>query len=430
MRHLLPLLLLVTQAQASFKFINASATGAGSGADWANAYTDFSHAGSWSAGVTNFVAGGTYGQITPQGNGSFAAPTYFIRARATNVACADAVGWSGGLDATVTINGSGADSILFNNPSVGNNVIFDGQIPYSGIKVVAPNNNNMGIKMNVANTNYAYYNVEVAGPGGSSPFTYGGDNAGIGIFSSNEAHNGFFDHCAIHGCVTLVESFVSNVTIQHCKLYDVNVANASTYHPNVWQSGAGTNDVFRWNEVYNWDAEGIMMYDFTQSRWYIYGNLWHDCVSGSTARVIESQNNINGPVFFYNNTVANVTHGALRANSGTWASGCMAINNIFYNSSSGDDFGNGQFTAANQITSASLGVFTRNTGTDYHIVGTVGAGFPRQAGQTLGSPYDLDLDGVQRGNDGAWAIGAYEYLSSQTNTISISSGSLVIRFGQ
>jgi hypothetical protein len=185
---------------------------------------------------------------------------------------------------------------------------------------------------------------------------------------------------------------------------------------------------FRYNNIYNWAVEGILMLGPNNQpgfNWYIYGNLWHDGFPDpATPRVLTCQDTVQGPVYFYNNTVVNAYEG-VAFEGGSWASGSQGRNNIYYNiwgglssspteslpdddydfsdRSQGNNFGDGTHDIANGNQP-----FV-NIGVNYHIVGTMGAGYPRDKGLALGAPFNMDMDGNVRGADGAWDIGAYEF---------------------
>jgi len=53
---------------------------------------------------------------------------------------------------------------------------------------------------------------------------------------------------------------------------------------------------------------------------------------------------------------------------------------------------------------------------DFHLLAAT------PAGEDIGSPYDVDPDGVTRGVDGVWDIGAYEYSGEYDSTVTITGG--------
>jgi hypothetical protein len=208
----------------------------------------------------------------------------------------------------------------------------------------------------------------------------------------------------------------TNSTIEYTKLYDAAAANSTTWHANVCATSGCTNITWRYNEIYNHQVEGIMWISGGASNWYIYGNVWHDGMTG-VSRVLEAQDGVEGPIYFYNNTISNVTMSVRTANNGTYAAGSQGRNNIYWLSSgpglpSDDyDFSNGALSETHGI-GGGPNPFVNYSGKDYHLTATIGAKAPRDKGVALGNPYDLDMDGHTRGADGTWDMGAYEYATS------------------
>src|SRR4029077_11001064 len=164
---------------------------------------------------------------------------------------------------------------------------------------------------------------------------------------------------------------------------------------------------FRYNNIYHWQIEGIMMLAPSGNpgvNWYIYGNVWHDgYASPSYPRVLTCQDGAQGPIYFYNNTVVNCYEAVAVEQGGSWAGGSQGRNNIYYNiwgggnpgqpatqtsptESLGDDdydfsdrpagnnFGHGAHDIANG-SNPFVGL-----GSDYQLVSTIGSTYPRNQG--------------------------------------------------
>jgi hypothetical protein len=150
-----------------------------------------------------------------------------------------------------------------------------------------------------------------------------------------------------------------------------------------------------------------------QSDWRIYGNVWHDAMepttgpSPSVARILETQDTANGPIYLYNNTFADIWQGVMDVSPGSWTAGCIAENNVFLNTPADD--ATGIFSNDHNLVTTNSAIFPNYTNNNFNIVGTVGAGFPRDAGVALAPTYSIDAGGNAQALDGAWDIGANVY---------------------
>lgn len=150
----------------------------------------------------------------------------------------------------------------------------------------------------------------------------------------------------------------------------------------------------------------------------IYGNVFWKTTneSNSIGVVIVGENGwgSDGPVTnnskVYNNTFAGfeqfVTSPRLVLLDG--GSGNEARNNLAYDIVGSPSF-NANATSNN--TEVSTDPFVNYAAGDFRLDGAT------TAGTTLGSPYDTDLDGVTRGADGNWDLGAFEYVASGARLI-------------
>jgi hypothetical protein len=391
-------------------------TGAGSknGSDWNNAFAGFDGvtwgggAGQLGAGDTLWVAAGSYGLLTMNGDGTSGNQLIIKRARSTNSECSSASGWSSAYDGLVTINGVRA----FNS---NNYWTLDGQIPHSGITVT-----NTSLAQSVINFSSAVASGIVLRnllitSGVTNQTMTGVDD--IRCINANFTSSGTGNGLLVSDCILQqTPTFISilnwkNVTIERCKFWR-NFAGNSGFHPNTIQVIGCTNWVFRYNEVTKYLSEGIMMCfngpgDAPNDNWDIYGNCWHDDEPGWYGRILESQYVPQKNIRFYNNTAVNLSLGISTANGGSWGTGCVATNNLAYNLTAGEvNFGTG--TYGSNLVSMNSFVFQDYTNGNYNIVSNVGALYPRNAGVNLGTNYAIDLVGNTRPSIGNWTIGAYE----------------------
>src|SRR5262249_38726102 len=262
------------------------------------------------------------------------------------------------------------------------------------------NNDGASISFDKGTTGATLRYLDLAGPGGSTPVNMNGDNRGIDATawdgSQYEAiENLLVSHCRIHGQVNnLWLMHVDSSTIEYTKMYDSAAANSTTYHANVCATASSTNITWRYNEIYNHQVEGIMFIFGGSANWYIYGNLWHDGMTG-VARVLEAQDGVEGPFYFYNNTIVNVGTSIGVANGGHYMPGSRGRNNIYWNTTvpgtpgfgqayaglpdNDYDFSNLTLYEAHGVSNGSNPFVSTNT-RDYHLVANIGATYPRDEG--------------------------------------------------
>jgi hypothetical protein len=201
------------------------------------------------------------------------------------------------------------------------------------------------------------------------------------------------------------------------------------YHTDTVYNYGGNYFTFRYNRYHgrntgagNSGNEGIFWDQDTGGPGshyiYIYGNIFYDDVNKAVQLGPDNCTN----VFIYNNTWDNITDYSLSTASCTG----VARNNITNNTTG---WNSGSLTVSNNLNISNNAVFVNQATGDYHIVSTVGSGYPRNAGYNVGSPYNTDPDGVARGGDGTWDIGAYEYSTgsstpSQVQGITITGGTV------
>ncbi|HWX19233.1 MAG TPA: hypothetical protein VN578_04910 [Candidatus Binatia bacterium] len=427
-------------------YVRPAAAGANSGADWNNAWTIGTIA--WSRiqpGDTIWIAGGTYGQsLNPQANGAAGNPILIKRVLSTDAAATSAAGWSGSFDSQVVISPLLNSPITWNNGTVGSYVSIDGRI-------------NSGIQARIAD--FAAYSAAVSfGPGCSGAHDVSVANLdmvgpGLGAIIQNNlaifgiangqssvttAYNISVTSCLIHGGPNLIRMFAATgVLFDHCKFYENGDANPSVFHPNLAELANNSNLTWRYCDFTGWQVEGLMLYGDSGAV-YMYGCVWH-MTSATGNRVIWLSQTGNstgsqGPIILYNNTFVNAPVTINEAGSIAFAAGSQCRNNIYWNSGYGGsvpgdmdyEFSSGSVSGAHSI-SGGANPFVNYSGGDFHIGSTIAANEPRNKGVALAAAYSTDMDGNQRGADGAWDIGAYEYPSGGPSTnpiISISPSTL------
>lgn len=415
-------------AHATNWYVRAGA--GGSGTSWTDAWSDVTNIvwASTAPGDTIWIAGGRYGTLTlgKSGNADSVAGRIFIK-RATVAAHGGETGWSAGYDTQVELT-----SVVFNTLNLGSYVTIDGQRD-RGIVINVPSGGTAAVKFQRGATFVTLRYLDLAGPCGSSPCTVGADIRGVDATASgNESiANLTIQHNKIHGLATQMWLFnTDNALIEDNELYDNMALDSVTFHPNQVFTAMSNNVTFRRNILRNYGVEGILMKCGsiwgTSGTWYIYSNLFYrdnGASGGPTDRVVEANgtpgfSSVAGPVYFYNNTIVGLWNSWTAGNDGQWHPNTVSRNNIYWKTPStapfvanqSYDFCSGTCPGSNSASNGS-NPFVNLSGGNFHIVSTVGATYPKDKGINLGLPYNVDMDGILRGGDGTWDIGAYEYVS-------------------
>lgn len=408
-------------------FVRPTAQGAASGVDWNNATTLSGIP--WASIATSdtiFIAGGTYsGQnFTPTKNGASAAnPITLQRAQASNGACTSVAGWSSAFDSQVLISGGGFMRINFSFISVKGMVT-------SGIKISVPSgagNYGIGVADGSSSTctNVFLSYIEIAGPGSGAPLSYG-------LYSSATSHTSkeTMDHMIVHDVVNGHQCYGrDNFVVQYCEVYNINGGSDGS-HPNRFYLGSGTFTacVFQFNKFHDDNTLGCAYEDSGVCVSNVYaGNWFWNCaaVQGGITTDSDPGDAITS-LYVYNNTFSNCcAGGAAVFIKKAWQAGAAQNNIVFKCGGMWQVVGGGGFGTTSidhnftDAASGDGGTGTITSGsdpfigaTDFHIVSTIAATFPRNKGTSApGSNWNTDMDGNVRGADGAWDIGAQEFPS-------------------
>ena len=155
-------------------------------------------------------------------------------------------------------------------------------------------------------------------------------------------------------------------------------------------------------EIAAWDGAAGSM-----DHWQVYGNVFYKTGNQTylnTDAVVWVGDTVGpGPPtsnsVAYNNTIVGIKNGYSAAIKFV-GSGNVCRNNLWY-----DTHANSGCTAssASNNVKASTNPFVNYTGGNFHLSGATADG------TTLAAPYHVDMDGVTRGSDGTWDLGAYEF---------------------
>lgn len=408
-----------TQAYAAYWYVRPDG-GTGAGTSWAAAWNGLGGIawGSIIPGDTIYLAGGTYTQsLSVQAAGTSASRINIKRATASEHGTD--TGWSSDFDTQVFLTNGGG--IRFPTRNGADYVTLDGVVP-NGIRVNYLDGNN-GVDFIRGSSYVTLKYLQLVGPG-KDQFQ---NNSTRGIDITAWHGSGYDDvdhltisHCDISHSDTLIQSVASNyITVEYSIIHDAGAANPQTWHPNSYYVGFGCNyGTFRYNTLYNLNAEGLFFTGGGQTGWKIYGNLFYDC-EGSGRAIEWRQDYTYGTFEIYNNTFANVDCSSGFAPRGPVSGN--TYNNIFYNTpgtfsamSHNNNAFSGSNPESNGISNMPSSAFVNYSGKNFQIVATEGANYPRNKGSARGIEYSVDMLGVTRGADGAWDIGAFEYSSASS----------------
>ena len=419
-------------------FVRSGANG--NGTSWANAWGNFSNI-DWTKlgpGKTLCIAGGTYTSgLSIGSSGAAGNPLVIKRAVSSDPQCGSSnPDWNSSYDSQVLISVPGGWGIAFHlGDAFGNYVTIDGVVN-NGIKVsfvAGVSASTMGVVITNSLTGVTLRSIEIAGPGTSSGpgdpnagyFAYYEDTAllidawedGSQGWSYYPISNLLVSHCSIHGAAQTIQLIdTHNSTFEYNTIYDAHAYNPGPQvHPNVIYTNDSSNIQFKYNDIYNWDSEGILLSVGSFPDWYIYDNVWHDPIPNGYPRIIESQSNLAGPIYMFNNTISGINHGVWdTGNGGTFDPGSESIDNLTYIDPSITTYAYNMLQGANSIgnilatgTSPFVGQY------DYHLKNDV---MSLNTGMTIpslnGISFNVDKDGNIRPSTGPWDIGAYQYSST------------------
>jgi hypothetical protein len=374
--------------------------GSGSGTSWTAAWNGLNNINwpSVSCGDTIWVAGGAYTEtLSPAKTCSSGSRLYIKRARGDAAECTEASGWSGSYDAT--INHTASPAINLNSAQY---VTVSGRTTSSGgdygwyINLTARTEGNAVEATHLGSASHDTIEyVEIRGPGS---INHTGDMRGFNFVGGGNGH--IISHCKIWKMESAMYLVGMDDTIIEYSDFS-EIQTDSSLHSNTiiqWDPSSGT--IIRYNRFHDELGEGIF---FEQtggvSNVQIYGNVFYN-----TDKVIEVFSTVPNLKVF-NNTFYNVQWSIFTG--GMCGSGSEARNNLVYNSGTFGSCG----TQSNNLVISSPNPFVNVGGQDFHIIGTTGSSYPRNAGTNLSAYFTTDVDGVTFGSDGTWDIGAYEYNS-------------------
>ena len=410
-RYLLFFLLLATVANAANFYVKPTASGTGDGSSWTNALGQ-TFTPVRGTGNTYYIADGNYS--SKSWNTAPSSTTIITIKKATAADHGTETGWTSDL-------GDG-QAIYANNWFVGSDYwTFDGGTTvgtygfkvngFTGTDTVNPYTIKLWVSGPIPSDNITIRGLEV-----DMSTSVGNMNA---INSTGGGTNLTLDNIKITLCPGDAFAFsdgTSNLIVQNCWV-NVRGDSQGVHADAIAFSSSQSNKVIRWNR-FDWDGQQIW-FDGTGSGVHgpteVYGNIFFGGPVSGKAVASHSNSSMTGTSLFYNNTVVNLNTEAVGFPPGTFISrnniywdcptpdlGSTHSNNFF---ETGMNTG-GEATAQQTSTSPFVSVAAEN----YNLSGPTNAGF------TLSSPYNVDMNGVTRGADGNWDRGAIEFNSGTDTT--------------
>jgi hypothetical protein len=404
-------------ADPNFRYVTQTARGTGSGVDWSNS---MAFPSSFTRGLTYYVADGSYGSRTLS-TATSGTQTITIK-KATTADHGTNVGW---------INGDGDGQAIFGGITLGSDYwVIDGttrneadwdQGTAYGFRIggiIA----STALTPGVCASNCTFRYLDVGGPESSS-YTGSEDEYCFKIAGFDElATNWTISRCYAHNIAHAAQFHMNGWdggTIEYCWISNgwgkeairgqIAFKNITVRHNVFWNASRNSGEPGEGStaEIAAWDG-GANAFDNNK----IYGNVFFrntsDQNSGGTIVVGGNGSSWAGSpannTLVYNNTIAGVEGGGvgglILVNGGT---GNVVRNNLWYDAVGGSASAN---TTSNNVTAASDPFVGYSTG-NLHLTSAGAAALA--AGTALASPYNTDMDGVTRGADGKWDVGAFEY---------------------
>jgi len=399
-------------------YIRAGATGSNNGTNWTNAWNALNSVNwaSVSCGDTIWVAGGTYSTtLTPQKNCTSGSQLYIRRARSDATECTGATGWSSGYDSDVhqtthainfgsynyvTVSGrkTAAGSTTIDNTANGWWIDYRGLTGGNGI--------------DLATGTGSYITLEYMKLQGAGHITYTSDSRAINDTGSGPKTYHTFSHMEIFDWESAIYcTQTSYPTFEYIDVYNCGAVNTVDFHPDNFYIAGSTDGILRYSRFHATDGQIVF---FTPAsgcpRWKVYGNMFYHNKSpygsaGYTTPIMIQTGAITYLKIF-NNVFDDNWVNLVLDSGGTCGTGCESRNNIVIGSGGSVACG----TSSNNLT-ASVNPFVDRDNFNYHIIDTIGANYPRNAGINLSTYFTKDMDGNTFGADGVWDIGAYEFNS-------------------
>lgn len=421
-------------SQGTLRYVRPSATGNGSGMDWANSCGGFSGAcavGSLVRGGTYYVAGGSYSAPTTWNTSNSGTNVITIR-KATEADHGTGVGWSAALDGQVNWTNKWTIGSGYWNfeGAVGRSVPLSQAVPY-GFRIADNGSSGQALIEITTGDNITVGHTDIDGV----QCCNGSFTGPYGIHSNDLGVNFRFHHGAVHNIKSdpiHLNSPGSGVIIEYSYIALNEGLLSNNHGQGIWMQGY-TDSHIRYNfledvvgTAYTFCGSGAGNFPCSNVQWY--GNvLYHTRThpqssngnqSGDEATYIwECTDNNPCPGFkIYNNTIVGFDDWNSGTYPGTYSGASEASNNLWYNITNSGlaiHFAQNNNTFLNSPGLAGTGNQTVGSGVPNPFVSIADRDFrlvtPTMAGKALVAPYNVDPTGAARGSDGTWDRGAFEF---------------------
>lgn len=408
-------------AEAAVHYVRAGA--AGNGSDWANAYGQLPAA--LIRGDTYYIAAGSYSGHAF--NDLHSGSTFIYIRKATASDHGTATGWSSSYAGTATFGAFNFSKGYYD---------IDGRVgggPGSwtsghGFKITIPASGTAKVITiaNVPSIRIRHADIYFSNLVGASTTSATGDL----IYAVSGGDDLLVQYCWLHDSARTIYYGItrSNTTFEYSRIERNGINWSSTNHSEIFSCRQVTNVTVRYSYILDWKSTGGLIFGgvvssasaSTSSYIYIYGNIFEWTKNwGNTANdgVIGSWNHswmYVTHVRIYNNTFVNIADSNPSDASSIFPivshlSDAIIQNNIWYNTNPRIINGSHNYNWFNstnhgeanaQVSTSSP--FVNYAGKDYRLSA------PTQSGAALASPYNADMTGVLRGQNG-WDRGAYEF---------------------
>ncbi len=429
------LITVATAAAAAVHYVRPGATGANTGADWANAFKALP--ANLVRGDTYYLGPGAYGAHTFADAASGTLPITLLRATATDHGTGS--GWQAAY-------ASGAAT--FTHWEIWTDwYVFDGRhrnadwrlgtTSQYGIRVQGPNTGGtktvrLDDTMGHGGNHLVFRYIDLVGGGRD---TGNGDDVVYGLIAATDL---VFQYCAMHDSdrtIFLMRGNWQRMLVDHC--YIARNTSVPAVHGEMLSMTWSTDVTWSNNVMEDIEGTGFIvgLSSGTAAHWRVFGNTaFHSAayaadtgrkpghnwgVSGFIYIADDADDrNIGNDIQVVNNTFANIV--------GTWSgvvilkgSGNVVRNNLWYASvQTGMQLGTGGTVSHNwyyqtqadgdssptKVTcTTGCNVFVDVAGKDFHLVKSLASGY------ALAAPMVVDGDGVTRAISGTWDRGAFQY---------------------
>jgi hypothetical protein len=402
-------------AKAANHCVRAGASGNGTGADWANAYTNLPS--SLVRGDKYYIAAGSYGAHTFADADSGSSLITIIGATPGDHGIA--TNWSDSYAGQATWSSSGNTWTINTD-----NYVFEGQTGPGSAAHTEASQVGYGFKVSsssktdgvapistVPSNNITLRHIEVAGS------TWGNSNAsrvisGQGFSGSNWA----IQYCYIHGGRCWISLWnCAPLLIEHCFMTNCGSGDASLHSAGLILYCVEPGVTVRYNYLCNMLGGSNTTYIEPQGTGkaglFVYGNVfwaYNSQESTGQGEVAVTTSDYTTDIQFNNNTCYGLHNWV-----GVWlghgtGSSWKVYNNIWQGSGgaaqiTGDHvYGSSDVVAsANNMLNGGASFVDPANG-DFHLTAHT------PSASSLASPYNADPDGIVRGTAGVWDAGAYQ----------------------